>query len=165
MNRKVTAVSGRFVALVVCAWLAGCGQADQDFCQYLSLAEAQQFDPDISDANMRQTNGLLYCVWGDGKSDRLFISLDRAMDYKAVDFLSVVAKNSPEPDEELIRLFGIGTDAAALFLGENDEMQLDFLVVQNRDYSVTIRARDVTSSDSPEFEQLKEIAATVLSRL
>jgi len=87
------------------------------------------------------------------------------MDYKAVDFLSVVAKNSPEPDEELIRLFGIGTDAAALFLGENDEMQLDFLVVQNRDYSVTIRARDVTSSDSPEFEQLKEIAATVLSRL
>ncbi len=165
MNKIASDATARIVLLACLMLLAGCGRADPDYCQHLSLPEAQQFDADISESAMRQTEGFLYCVWGDGKSDELFISLNLARDYSSAEFLSVVAKNSPEPDEELVRLTGIGNDAAALFLGEDGKMQLDFLVAQNRDYSITIRAHDVASPDSERFAALKDIAATVLDRL
>jgi hypothetical protein len=129
------------------------------------MAEAQRFDATIREAAMRQTKGLLYCVWGDGRNDKLFVSLDGALDYRAAEFLSVVAKNSPEPDDEIVAVPGVGSDAAALFLGDDDAMALDFLIAQNSRYSITLRARGVTRADSPAFEELERIATTVLERL
>lgn len=149
------------LAFVVLA--AGCGK--QDFCKYLSLREAQTFAPTITNANMRQTKRLLYCVWGDGTSDKLFISIDRAMNNHPQDFLKVLAKNSPEEKHEVVSIAGVGTGAAALFLGNAEPLKLDFLIAQNSKYSVAIRAPDVTAAQSAEFGKLKEIASTVLSRL
>jgi hypothetical protein len=152
------------LALVAAITLsAGCGK--QDFCKYVSLREAQAFAPSITNAKMRQTKRLLYCVWGDGTSDKLFISIDRALKYHPQDFLKVLAKNSPEEKYEVVSIAGVGTEAAALFLGNADPLKLDFLIAQNSKYSVTIRAPDVTAAHSQEFAKIKEIASTVLSRI
>jgi hypothetical protein len=154
------------ITLVLLAFIAlSAGCAKQDFCKYLSLREAQAFAPTITNAKMRQTKKLLYCVWGDGTSDKLFISLDRAMNHHPQEFLKVLAKNSPEENHEVVSIAGVGTEAAALFLGNAGQLKLDFLIAQNSKYSVAIRAPDVTASDSQEFIKLKEIASTVLSRI
>ena len=88
------AIRIKLVLLVFLALLAGCAESEQDFCQYLSVEEAQAFDPNIYAAEMRQTERILYCVYKDDTSDRLFISLDRALKYSPEAFLQVVAKNS-----------------------------------------------------------------------
>jgi len=159
------AIRIKLVLLVFLALLAGCAEPEQDFCQYLSVEEAQAFDPNIYATEMRQTERVLYCVYKDDTSDRLFISLDRALKYAPKDFLQVVAKNSPEKNEDIVSLSNADIDAAALFLGNDDEMNLDFLIAQNSDYSVTIRAHDVTNASSAKIESLQKIAALVLSRI
>jgi hypothetical protein len=151
--------------LVIIALSSGCAKTEQDFCKYLSLEEAQGFDETITNAEMRQTKRILYCVYKNEASDRLFISLDQALKYSSKDFLEVLANNSPEKYEEIITLPGVGIDAAALFLGNDDELKLDFLIAQNSKYSVTIRAHDVISTDADKMDKLRSIAATVLSRI
>ena len=151
--------------LVSIALSLGCAKTEQDFCKYLSLEEAQEFDATISSTEMRQTERILYCVYKNEASDRLFISLDQALKYSSKDFLEVLAKNSPEKVEEIITLPSAGIDAAALFLGNDDELKLDFLLAQNSKYSVTIRAHDVTSTDTDKVDKLRSIAAMVLSRI
>jgi hypothetical protein len=151
--------------LVSIALSLGCAKTEQDFCKYLSLEETQEFDATISSTEMRQTERILYCVYKNEASDRLFISLDQALKYSSKDFLEVLAKNSPEKVEEIITLPSTGIDAAALFLGNDDELKLDFLLAQNSKYSVTIRAHDVTSADADKVDKLKSIAVMVLSRI
>jgi len=154
----LTLVLSAFIALS-----AGCGK--QDFCKYLSLREAQAFAPTITTANMRQAKRLLYCVWSDGSSDKLFISLDGAMNHSPKEFLTVLGRNSPDESYEVVPIAGVGTEAAALFVGRAGRLSLDFLVAQNSKYSVVIRAPGITDSDSQEFIKLKDIASTVLSRI
>jgi len=159
------AIRIKLVLLVFLALLAGCAEPEQDFCQYLSVEEAQAFDSNIYAAEMRQTERILYCVYKDDTSDRLFVSLDRALKYAPEDFLQVVANNSPEKNEDIVLLSSAGIDAAALFLGDDDELNLDFLIAQNSDFSVTIRAHDVTNTSAAKINTLQKIAAMVLSRL
>ena len=154
------------VLLLTVSGLTGCAGTEQDFCQYLSLEEAQAFDRTISSTEMRQTERVLYCVYKSSSSDRLFVSLDRALKYSPEDFLKVVTKNSPEEFEKLMTFSESGIDTSVLFLGdEHDELELDFLISQDSEYSVTIRARDVTSKSLDKIDKLKELAKTVLSRL
>ena len=155
----------KVVLMVFFALSVGCTETKQDFCKHLSLEEAQAFDPTISNTEMRQTKRILYCVYKNETSDRLFVSVDRAMKYSPKDFLKVLAKNSPDEYEEILSLSGAGIDSAALFLGNDDELQLDFLIAQNNEYSVTIRAREVTSTSSGKIDKLQSIATKVLSRI
>jgi len=157
--------SRNLMAFVGCTLLVGCADSKQDFCKYLTVEEARSFDSNIVVSEMRQTKGLLYCVWGDGKSDKLFISLDRAIDHSLSDFLKVVAKNSPEANQKVISVSGVGNEAAALFLGDDGRMALEFFISQNSKYSITIRAPDVNSVDSKKFSRLKEIADMILPRI
>ena len=155
-----------FVLLLLVTLSAGCAETKLDFCKYLSLEEARVFDRTISNAEMRQTEKILYCVYKNETSDRLFISLDRALKYPPKDFLKVLAKNSPEKYEKIISLSGPGVDSAALFLGnDNYNLRLEFLIAQNSGFSVTMRAHDVTSTSSEKIYKLKDIATRVLSRL
>ena len=151
--------------LVSIALSLGCSKAEQDFCKYLSLEETQEFDATISNTEMRQTERILYCVYKNEASDRLFISLDQALKYSSKDFLKVLANNSSEKYKKIISLSSADIDAAALYLGNDDELKLEFLLVQNSKYSVTIRAHDVTSTDADKVDKLKSIAAMVLSRI
>lgn len=154
------------MTLLACSiFVIGCTGSSPDFCQYLSLAEAQTFNTSIVASNMRQTKGLSYCVWGDGNSDKLFISLDPAMDHSPQDFLNVVAKNSPEENQKVVSVSGVGDEAAALFSSDDGPLVLDFLIAQNSEYSIVVRAPEVNSADSLQFRNLKNIAATVLSRI
>ena len=155
----------RFVLMVLSIVLVGCAEPKQDFCQYLSIEEARAFDSDIAVSSMRQTKGLLFCVWSDGASDRLFVSLDRAMDYSPTDFLAVLAANSPEKHQEVVTVSTVGNQAAALFLSDDKPVMLEFLISQNNRHSVTIRAPGVERSDAEKLAALKQIADTVLSRL
>jgi len=155
----------RVVLTLFFALSVGCTETKQDFCKHLSLEEAQAFDPTISNTEMRQTKRILYCVYKNDTSDRLFVSVDRAMKYSPKDFLKVLAKNSPDEYEEIVSLSSAGIDSAALFLGNVDELQLDFLISQNSEYSVTIRAREVTSTSSGKIDKLQSIATKVLSRI
>ena len=155
----------KVVLMLFFALSVGCAETKQDFCKHLSLEEAQAFDPTISNTEMRQTKRILYCVYKNETSDRLFVSVDRAMKYSPKDFLKVLAKNSPDEYEEILSLSGAGIDSAALFLGNDDELQLDFLIAQNNEYSVTIRAREVTSTSSGKIDKLQSIATKVLSRI
>ena len=145
--------------------LVACSGAEQDFCQYLSLSEAQAFDSSITTSEMRQTKLVLYCVWKAGSSDRLFLSLDRAIESGPREFLKVLAKNSPETHDEVITLSDVGGEGAALFLGDGDTLELEFLVAQNDRYSVTMRAPDVERKDAGKLDRLRQTARTVLSRL
>jgi hypothetical protein len=158
-------VARRFIALVLFGLLAACSAGKQDFCRYLSLDEARAFDPSITASAMRQTPLILYCVWKAGPSDSLFLSLDRATETTPRDFLRVLAKNSPEENTEVVTLSDVGGDGAALFLGDGDALDLDFLVAQNDRYSVTLRANNVERSDTEKLDELRHIARTVLSRL
>ena len=151
--------------LVSIALSLGCAKTEQDFCKYLSLEEAQEFDATISSTEMRQTERILYCVYKNEASDRLFISLDQALKYSSKDFLKVLANNSSEKYEKIISLSSADIDAAALFSGNDDELKLEFLLAQNSKYSVTIRAHDVTSTDTDKVDKLRSIAAMVLSRI
>jgi hypothetical protein len=114
---------------------------------------------------MQQTKRLLYCVWGDGTSDELFISLDRAMNDSPKEFLQVLAKISPEETYEVGSIAGVGTEAAALFSGNAGQLRLEFLLAKNSKYSIAIRASHVTASDSLESIKPREISSTVLSRV
>lgn len=145
--------------------LTACTGAEQDFCRYLSLDEARSFDPQITSAEMRQTELVRYCVWQAGVSDRLFISLDRALNYHPRDFLKVLAKNSPEENDEVVTLADTGNEGAALFLGDGADLELEFLVAQNGRYSVTIRAPNVERGSAAKLDRLSKIANTVLTRL
>jgi len=151
--------------LVACSLvLFACAESKPDFCKYLSLDEARLFDPGIVESKMRQTKGLLYCVWGDGASDKLFISLDRALDYSPSEFLQVVAQNSTGLSLEQGGMTVAGNQIGALFLEEND-LKLEFVIAQNDEYSITIRAPGIDSEDSRKLGKLYEIADTVLARL
>ena len=155
----------KFILFIDIMFLVACSEPQQDFCKYLSIAEAQDFDPSISRTEMRQTKHILYCVYGDGLSDKLFISVDRPLKYSPEDFLKVLAKNSPEENEEIISFSDVGNNAAALFLGDDDQLDLEFLIAQNKKYSVTIRAHGVENTSSEKINKLKSFAAKVLSRI
>ena len=77
----------------------------------------------------------------------------------------MVAKNSPEANQKVISVSGVGNEAAALFLGDDGRMALEFFISQNSKYSITIRAPDVKSVDSKKFSRLKEIADMILPRI
>jgi hypothetical protein len=155
----------KLVTLLSITLLVGC-IGEKDFCKYLPLAEAQAYDPSISKTEMRQTKKILYCVYKSATSDRLFISMDTVMKHSPREFLKVLAKNSPEQYSEVRPLSGFSNDGAALFLGdEENQLRLDFLIVQNRKYLVVIRAPDVMSTNSENLDKLNEIASKVLSRI
>lgn len=153
--------------LLVFIWsLAGCAKTETDFCKYLSLEEVQVFDQSITSSEMRQTEKILYCVYRNDAADRLFISLDRALKYPPEDFLKVVAKNSPEEYEEIMTFSGADINTAALFLSdERNQLKLEFLISQNSEYSVTIRAHDLVSTNTDKITELKDIAKMVVSRI
>lgn len=154
-----------FLVLLPAIFLAGCS-GEKDFCKYLSVAEARSFDPAITSTEMRQTELILYCVYKSPTSDILFVSLDTALKHSAVDFLSVIARNSPSRHDEIRPIPGFSNESAALFQGESrDQMKLEFLLAQNRDYSVFIRAHGVTDKSTGKMNKLVDIAAKVLSRL
>jgi len=144
----------------------GCAETKQDYCKFLTLQEAQVFDPSISKAEMRQTKKINYCVYKSSTSDKMFISVDRALSYPAREFFAVLAKNSPEKFDEIVSLPATGNETTALFLGnQDDQLKLDFLITQNSQYSVTIRAHDVTRTSSDKIDKLTAVASLVLSRL
>jgi hypothetical protein len=155
------------LSLLVCSLLlSACAEKQQDFCQYLSLEEAQSFDPSISESKMRQTKGLLYCVWGDGNNDKLFISLDRALDYSPGEFLNVVAaQTSPRLSLQHEGVTMAGNEAAALFPADGEPIVLDMMIIQDSRHSVTIRARGVDKDDSQRIAKLYQFADMILSRL
>lgn len=156
----------RYLLLLTCGLLlSACAEKQQDFCQYLSLEEARLFDANIVRSEMRQTRALLFCVWSDGASDRLFMSLDRALDYTTTDFLKVVAQNSTERYRQVVPVPGVGNEAAALYLGEEEPVELEFLIAQDQRYSITLKAPGVRKSDAEKLDALNQIANLVLSRL
>lgn len=139
--------------------------SETDFCQYLTVDEAKSFDPAINQTEMRQTEAVLYCVYKSADSDRLFLSLDRAFGSTPEQFLRVLAKNAPERSQKIVSLPGEDYTAAALFLGDSDILELDFLVAQNAHFSVAVRAPRVASDEPVKLQHLQQIVDRVMSRL
>jgi hypothetical protein len=153
-----------FIALI-CLLLGSCSGGGRDFCEYLSVAEARSYDPEITQSEMRQTENILYCVYRSNDSDRLLISLDEKLHYPPAEFLEVLARNSPEENDKIVSLSSPGIESAALFLGDGEKTELEFLVAQNSRHSVIMRAPTLTSTDTGRLEKLKEFSVLILSSI
>lgn len=160
---KYLTLTGLSLLLAV---ISGCAKEETDYCQYLSIDEAKEFNSTIDEANMHQGELMKYCIYGKNGSTIIAVSLDQSLNYHPAQVLRTIAKHAPRKFDEVINLHDVGDQAAVLFSGDKkNEASLVKLIAQNKDYSILIDTTELASPKEPEFDVLKNLATTVLSRM
>jgi hypothetical protein len=157
----------RFTAnALLCLLILGCS-SDPDFCSLLSINEVQTFDADIVSGEMGvrgETFPTRYCIYKDTIDEEvLLLSIGNPTKNLPYYILQTYIPYM-EGENRVEMIDGLGQSAAALFSEDEQTDRLRFLLANGVEWSVTIRAKGVSDTQSEKFTLLKNLGNKALSR-
>jgi hypothetical protein len=158
----------RFTAnALLCLLVLGCSSGDPDFCSLLSINEVQTFDAGIVSGEMGvrgETFPTRYCIYRNTIDEEvLLLSIGNPTKNLPYYILQTYVPYM-EGENRVEMIDGLGLSAAALFSDDEETDRLRFLLANGDDWSVTIRAKGVSDTQSEKFALLKNLGNKALSR-
>jgi hypothetical protein len=145
----------------------GCTSNKLDFCTLLSLDELAEFNADIVSSQMGvrdEEAPTRYCIYKTGNGDEVFLlsigNPTKNLPYDILQTFSLFMDGENSVD----MVMDVGNTAAALFSNEFETSKFRILIANSSDWSVTIRAKGVSSKYSEKFSTLKTLANKALER-
>jgi len=145
----------------------GCTSNKLDFCSLLSLEEVSEFNADVVSSQMGvrgEETPTRYCVYKTKNNDEVFLlSIGNPTKNLPYDILQTFSLHM-DGVNSVEMVIDVGNSAAALFSDDFETDKFRILIANSSDWSVTIRAKGVSSKYSEKFSTLKKLANTALER-
>lgn len=155
------------ITTYLCLLVSGCTSSDLDFCSLLSLEEVSEFDANITSKQMgvrgkdTPTN---YCIYKNNNNEEvLLVSIGNPTKNLPYEILLTFSRFM-EGDNSVEMVVDVGDSAAALFSEDYEVDKFRILIANNDDWSVTVRAKGISSKYSEKFAVLKKLANKALTR-
>lgn len=145
----------------------GCTSDKLDFCTLLSLDEVSAFNADIVSSQMGvrgEESPTSYCIYKTGDGDEVFLlSIGNPTKNLPYDILQTFSQYM-DGENTVDMVIDVGDSAAALFSDDFETDKFRILIANSSDWSVTVRAKGVSSKYSERFSTLKMLASKALER-
>jgi hypothetical protein len=151
----------------LCSVGSGCTSSDLDFCSLLSLKEVAELDANIVSSQMGvrgEEAPTQYCIYKNTNNDEVFLlSIGNPTKNLPYDILLAFSRYM-EGDNSVEMVIDVGNSAAALFSDDYEVDKFRILIANSNDWSVTVRAKGISSKYSEKFDVLKTLANKALTR-
>ena len=155
------------VITFLCSLASGCTSSDLDFCSLLSLEEVAEFNTNIVSSQMGVRGEEVptqYCIYKTANNDEVFLlSIGNPTKNLPYDILQTFSRYM-EGENSVEMVIDVGNSAAALFSDDYEVDRFRILIANSNDWSVTVRAKGVSSKYSENFDVLKTLSNRALNR-
>ena len=164
MNNKLL---HKLILISLSLMISACTSNKLDFCSLLSLEEVAEFDASIVSSQMGvrgEKAPTQYCIYKTANNDEVFLlSIGNPTKNLPYDIL-LNFSHYMEGENSVEMVIDVGNSAAALFSDDYEVDRFRILIANSNDWSVTVRAKGVSSKYSENFDVLKTLANRALNR-